>query len=478
MTVTVRCAQRPARDRGRDRAAQRGLRRRAGRRRSRRTWTAATRGAPPRRGRRRRDASSAPAACSSTAPTLKLGRMAVAAPARRQGIGLRAARPRRRARPTSAGARAHRARRAGQRACRSTSRPGTARAATSSSTPASSTSGWRSSVPEVRVDPLTGHKTIIADERAARPGRGSRRRPPDPPIDPETDPFLEGHEDRTPPGARRAAPGRLAPDTPGWQVRVVPNLYPALSRRTPARPTREARRRPLHRAAAHGHHEVIVNAPRPVSSLADLEPGELAAAMGMWRAADRATTRSTAPPTCTCSSTSGARRGASLPHTHAQLVALDFVPALRRPRARALRRLRHAHDGRQPARRPRAGGGAAARAHRRDRRRGRRCSRPTPRGSPYQLLLAPRRPRARFEDDGPLGAALLHDALRRLARRFGHAAAAEPLGAHRAARRRALLLADRHPCRAWPRSPGSSSGPGSTSTSSRPSTPRASCASV
>ena len=29
-------------------------------------------------------------------------------------------------------------------------------------------------------------------------------------------------------------------------------------------------------------------------------------------------------------------------------------------------------------------------------------------------MLAPRAPRARFEDDGPTGAALLHDALRRL----------------------------------------------------------------
>ena len=38
---------------------------------------------------------------------------------------------------------------------------------------------------------------------------------------------------------------------------------------------------------------------------------------------------------------------------------------------------------------------------------------------PYQLMLVPRRPRARFEDDGPTGAALLHDALGRLARRLG-----------------------------------------------------------
>ena len=39
--------------------------------------------------------------------------------------------------------------------------------------------------------------------------------------------------------------------------------------------------------------------------------------------------------------------------------------------------------------------------------------------APYTLMLAPRRRRERFEDDGPSGAALLHDTLTRLARHFG-----------------------------------------------------------
>jgi len=39
--------------------------------------------------------------------------------------------------------------------------------------------------------------------------------------------------------------------------------------------------------------------------------------------------------------------------------------------------------------------------------------------TPFHLMLAPRRARARFEDDGPTGAALLHDALRRLKARLG-----------------------------------------------------------
>ncbi len=38
---------------------------------------------------------------------------------------------------------------------------------------------------------------------------------------------------------------------------------------------------------------------------------------------------------------------------------------------------------------------------------------------PFQLLLAPRRPRARFEDEGPLGARLLHEGLERLQRHLG-----------------------------------------------------------
>jgi UDPglucose--hexose-1-phosphate uridylyltransferase len=38
---------------------------------------------------------------------------------------------------------------------------------------------------------------------------------------------------------------------------------------------------------------------------------------------------------------------------------------------------------------------------------------------PFHLVLAPRRARARFEDEGASGAALLHDALRRLRARFG-----------------------------------------------------------
>ena len=111
---------------------------------------------------------------------------------------------------------------------------------------------------EVRVDPLTGLKVIIATERAGRPGGGFDVRP-HPPFDPAGDPFLPGHEDRTPPELHRvpAAAGD------GWQVRVVGNLYPALAAGA-SEPPAEAEPDLFAAHAATGAHEVIVNAPEPV----------------------------------------------------------------------------------------------------------------------------------------------------------------------------------------------------------------------
>ena len=101
---------------------------------------------------------------------------------------------------------------------------------------------------ELRIDPLSGHRTIVAGERSRRPGGEPRCEPPEP-IDPEQDPFAEGHEDRTPPELYAVRPGGGPADSPGWTVRVVPNLYPAL---TPAEPDESgaARRRPRSTCAA------------------------------------------------------------------------------------------------------------------------------------------------------------------------------------------------------------------------------------
>jgi UDPglucose--hexose-1-phosphate uridylyltransferase len=277
-------------------------------------------------------------------------------------------------------------------------------------------------VPELRIDPLTGLKTIVAGERATRPGGGFSVQP-QPPIDPEGDPFLEGHEERTPPEVHALRPDGGAENGGGWLVRVVPNLYPALGDAGGAAddgaldPLESGRGEPSLFAArpAVGAHEVIVNSPRPVTSLRMLEPGEVATALGVWR--DRMNAHPDASYVHVILN-EGREAGASLPHTHAQLYALPFVPAaVARERERFT-----AHAERTQGR------NLLEDVLQEEVRRRERivaidseavaiC--PFASRVPFQLQIVPRAPRARFQEEGPLGASLLHDVLGRLERVLG-----------------------------------------------------------
>jgi UDPglucose--hexose-1-phosphate uridylyltransferase len=276
---------------------------------------------------------------------------------------------------------------------------------------------------ELRIDPLSGHRTIVAGERSTRPGGEPRCEPPAP-IDPEQDPFAEGHEARTPPELYAVRPGGGPPDSPGWTVRVVPNLYPALTEGDANGAGRPAavelggpRSAPelFSSLPAHGAHEVIVNGPQSVLSLAELPVEQVVAAVEVWRERMRAHAASAYLQLIV-----NERReaGASLPHTHAQLYALDFVPAtVARERERA-----SAYTTRTMGQNL-LGDLVAEEVRRRERvvaiDEEAVLIAPYASRLPFQLMLAPRTPRARFEDDGPTGAALLHDGLRRLASHLG-----------------------------------------------------------
>jgi UDPglucose--hexose-1-phosphate uridylyltransferase len=272
-------------------------------------------------------------------------------------------------------------------------------------------------LPEIRIDPLSGHRTIVAGERSRRPGGEPTCAPPEA-IDVEKDPFAEGHEDRTPPELYAVrAPGAAA-DGPGWSVRVVPNLYPALG------PEGEDQGSAIEQDAisemfsampATGAHEVIVNGPQSVLSLAELPVEQVVAALEVWRERMRAHAGSAYVQLIV-----NERReaGASLPHTHAQLYALGFVPA-----AVARERERASAYATRTMGQSLLGDLVAEEVRRRERIVAiddeAVLIAPYASRLPFQLMLAPRTPRARFEDDGPTGAALLHDGLRRLARHLG-----------------------------------------------------------
>jgi UDPglucose--hexose-1-phosphate uridylyltransferase len=268
-------------------------------------------------------------------------------------------------------------------------------------------------VPEVRIDPLTGQRVIIAEQRVSRPGNGLPVTAA-PPLDLVDDPFAPGNEDRTPPELYALRPGGADPNTPGWRVRVVPNRYPVLTPDS-LEPEPHANRDLFWAGPARGAHEVIINAPDAVCTLADLDVEQVVAAVGIWRERMRVH----ADSACVHVSVNERHEaGASVAHTHAQLYALDFVPAaIARERERfgayATRTMGAnllgdlvQHEVRQRERIVAIDDEAVLMA---------------PYGSQvaYQLMIAPRAPRMRFEDDGPTGAAMLHAALNRLKRLLG-----------------------------------------------------------
>jgi UDPglucose--hexose-1-phosphate uridylyltransferase len=260
--------------------------------------------------------------------------------------------------------------------------------------------------PELRIDPLSGLRTIIAPDRAGRPIA-----PPTPdrlgPSD--TDPFAPGNEAQTPPELYA-----LRDDDGAWRVRVFANRYPALVGDAGGG-QRDAQPELFTKMPASGSHEVIVNSARPVSTLAQLTAAELAEAVEVWRARMRAHADAAAIHVTV---NEGSPAGRSIPHTHTQLFALDFVPALiARERERAA-----AYAART------LGGSLLSDLLAEEVRRGERIVAiddeavllaPFASMLPYQLMIAPRRPCARFEDDSAGSAALLHDALARLERRLG-----------------------------------------------------------
>jgi UDPglucose--hexose-1-phosphate uridylyltransferase len=264
-------------------------------------------------------------------------------------------------------------------------------------------------LPEIRIDPLTGERTIIAGDRAVRPG-GELTVSPAPEIDRQADPFAEGNEALTPPELYAVRRNGGGADTPGWSVRVVPNLYPALTPDAESQASEEL----FWRGPALGNHEVIVNAPDSVISLAQLDAVQVATAIDVWRERMRAH-RDRAYVHVIVNERREA--GASREHTHAQLYALDFVPA-------AIARERERFGA--YATRTFGANLLADLVQQEVRRRERVVEIDdetvliAPYGAqvPYQLMIAPRSPRLRFEDDGPTGASMLHRALSLLTRRF------------------------------------------------------------
>jgi UDPglucose--hexose-1-phosphate uridylyltransferase len=165
---------------------------------------------------------------------------------------------------------------------------------------------------EGRFDPLNGRPVFLAPERSHRPGTAAGAE--------EQCPFCPGNEHLTPPEISRSGPGR--PGGEGWRVRVIPNRYPIVGGKGSEPVSRD---RWHGRGSASGAHEVVVLSPDHHRSLADLKAGQMLDVFTVLR--DRARSHAVAGRAYTQVIVNhGQRGGASIAHPHAQLVAIDLEP--------------------------------------------------------------------------------------------------------------------------------------------------------
>jgi UDPglucose--hexose-1-phosphate uridylyltransferase len=184
-----------------------------------------------------------------------------------------------------------------------------------------------SSSPQYRTDVLTGLVSLIAPARSARPSA----RHPEPSIARTDDPFAEGSEAETPNESFAIRKPGTAPNTPGWDLRVVPNRYPAVVPVSDSNPDANASNPAsdlFPSAEAFGAHEVVIECPDSRSRLADLSQTEITRVFFAWRQRIQYLTESGKYQSLAVFRNEGFSAGASLAHCHSQIIAAQNLTPL------------------------------------------------------------------------------------------------------------------------------------------------------
>jgi len=175
-------------------------------------------------------------------------------------------------------------------------------------------------MPDLRKDPIVGRWVIIATSRA--------KRPHDFDTSPQREkdrfcPFCEGNEHATPDEILAYRKSGTEPNREGWRVRVFPNKFPALVIEGELNKRGDGIYDMMRGVGAH---EVIVESPEHLISTSELSEAQLREVLWVYR--DRLVDLKKDPRFVygMIFKNVGAAAGASLEHTHSQLIVTPIVP--------------------------------------------------------------------------------------------------------------------------------------------------------
>ena len=175
-------------------------------------------------------------------------------------------------------------------------------------------------MPELRKEPVSGRWVIIASERASRPTDFKSTHQP---IKSDSCPFCEGNEEKTPPEITAYREKGTKANTRGWRVRVVPNKFPALQIEGEQNKRVEGIYDMMNGIGAH---EVIIESPKHALSLTALDNKNVEEVLWCYKERLIDLKKDKRFVYGLLFKNVGASAGASLEHSHSQLIATPIVP--------------------------------------------------------------------------------------------------------------------------------------------------------
>lgn len=175
-------------------------------------------------------------------------------------------------------------------------------------------------MPELRKDPIIGRWVIISTDRGKRPSSFGNIPKQE---EPKMCPFCPGNEKSTPPEVLAYRENGTQPNRPGWFLRVISNKFPAL--RIEGALNREPKGL-YDKMNGIGAHEVVIETPDHAKDLADLSVEEIKNVIWAFRERSLDLQKDRRFKYILIFKNHGEAAGASLEHTHSQLIATPIVP--------------------------------------------------------------------------------------------------------------------------------------------------------
>ena len=183
----------------------------------------------------------------------------------------------------------------------------------------------RVELPEYRKDIILDEWVIIATERAQRPESFKQELVKVEKKSTGICPFDKGNESMTPPEILRMDnSGNIVPKSNNdWQIRVVPNKFPALILKAEA----VSRQYGVYTVMdGFGLHEVVIHSPEHITHFNELEKFQMKMIVDVYKRRIREIKKDKRIESIIVMLNQGKEAGASLEHSHSQILALPLIP--------------------------------------------------------------------------------------------------------------------------------------------------------